>query len=57
MRCKECKWGLEFNRDGAITHDMDGKRRYECHVNPPNIQGVWPIILEDDFCGSWEQKK
>lgn len=53
--CKNC-----FNSKVKMAQLQQNPLR-ECHLNPPTVcsgaqglQAAWPVVADDDFCGSFE---
>lgn len=61
-QCATCHF---YDRRGARASDGNGLARGLCrrsapHLNPQNarthsIEGVWPVVRDDDWCGQWTQ--
>ena len=45
-QCKECSYFMPFE----IPSVNPGG---ECRKNPPNDEGKWPQVEQDDYCGGF----
>lgn len=54
--CRNCRF---FDRSAVKTHWGDCRRRAPttraAPTTSPNLRG-WPLVLESDWCGEWEQR-
>jgi hypothetical protein len=60
-KCVNCQF---YDRRNARSTDarasMWGQcRRHPAHLNPlsvksHNVEGVWPLVRDDDWCGEWK---
>jgi hypothetical protein len=62
-KCVNCQYYDRRNArptDGRTTVMWGQYRRHSPHLSPLNatkaylVEGVWPLIRDDDWCGEWQ---
>ena len=58
-QCNTCRWfkvswTVNVDEDMEQTFDDSGSNhdRGHCKINPPHPAGEWPIVWDNDYCGS-----